>query len=85
MRCVCCTYTVHVYLVSGVFQMRWTKKVSVWPVGLSGGLKFEGPLCENGHVVDWHTMWERSRAFPIDMAGTYALFALKEVLLSDNC
>ena len=46
------TYTVDVYLVCGVFQMRWTKKVSVWPVGLSGGLKFEGPLCENGCVVD---------------------------------
>ena len=64
-------YTVDMYLVCGVFQMRWTKKVSVWPVGLSGGLKFEGPLCENGRVVDWHTMWEPSRKFPIDMAGTY--------------
>lgn len=26
--------------------MRATRRVSVWPVGLSGGLRWEGPLCE---------------------------------------
>jgi galactosylgalactosylxylosylprotein 3-beta-glucuronosyltransferase 3 len=50
-------------------EMRGTKKVSVWPVGLSGELKFEGPVCEDGWVVGWHTSWEPSRPFPIDMAG----------------
>ena len=74
------TYTVDVYLVCGVFQMRWTKKVSVWPVGLSGGLKFEGPFCENGvpkfqgssHALIW----------PVHV---YIQYNLKEVTLTDNC
>ena len=56
-------------IVYSVKQMRGTKKVSVWPVGLSGELKFEGPVCEDGWVVGWHTSWEPSRPFPIDMAG----------------
>ena len=49
--------------------MRDTKRVSVWPVGLSGGLKYEGPICEHGKVVDWYAMWDRERTFMIDMAG----------------
>ena len=43
--------------------------MSVWPVGLSGDLKFEGPVCAGGHVTGWYTMWEKQRPFPIDMAG----------------
>ena len=51
-------------------EMRDTKMGSVWPVGLSGGLKFEGPgLCKNGKVLSWYTMWKPDRPFPIDMAG----------------
>ena len=56
--------------------MRHTKKVSVWPVGLSGGMKFEGPLCKHGKVVDWHAMWDRERTFMIDMAGKDHHFGL---------
>ncbi len=41
----------------------------MWPVGLSGGLKYEGPICENGRVVDWYAVWDRDRTFMIDMAG----------------
>ena len=41
----------------------------MWPVGLSGDLKFEGPVCAGGHVTGWYTMWEKQRPFPIDMAG----------------
>ena len=51
-------------------EMRYTVSGSVWPVGLSGGLKFEGPgKCKNGHVLSWYTMWKPERPFPIDMAG----------------
>lgn len=50
-------------------QMRDTKKVSVWPVGICGGLRFEGPLCKNDKVTGWHTGWALERPFPIDMAG----------------
>ena len=50
-------------------QMRYTKKVSVWPVGLSGGLKWEGPICKNGSIVKFYTAWKPERPLPVDMAG----------------
>ncbi|KAM9500143.1 galactosylgalactosylxylosylprotein 3-beta-glucuronosyltransferase 3 [Clarias gariepinus] len=50
-------------------EMRYTKKVSVWPVGLVGAMKFERPVVENGKVVRFHTGWRPNRPFPIDMAG----------------
>ena len=53
-------------------QMRKTKKVSVWLVGISGGVRFEGPVCHDGRVTGWYTMWGFERAFQIDMAGTVA-------------
>ena len=49
--------------------MRYTRKVSVWPVGLVGGLLAEGPICANGKVVKWHVSWSSYRKFPLDMAG----------------
>lgn len=49
--------------------MRYTTKVSVWPVGLVGAMKFEQPVVENGKVVRFHTGWRPNRPFPIDMAG----------------
>ena len=61
-------------------QMRSTKKISVWPVGLVGGLGAEGPVCENDTVVNWHTSWATDRKFPLDFAG----FAIHiDVLLSN--
>ncbi|KAL4639964.1 galactosylgalactosylxylosylprotein 3-beta-glucuronosyltransferase 2-like isoform X1 [Arapaima gigas] len=50
-------------------EMRWTRHVSVWPVGLVGGRRYERPLVENGMVVGWYTGWGAGRLFPIDMAG----------------
>ena len=32
--------------------MRSTKKVSVWPVGLVGYLRYESPVIKNGKVGD---------------------------------
>uniref|UniRef100_A0A2K6AXP6 Galactosylgalactosylxylosylprotein 3-beta-glucuronosyltransferase n=1 Tax=Macaca nemestrina TaxID=9545 RepID=A0A2K6AXP6_MACNE len=43
--------------------------VRVWPVGLVGGLRFEGPQVQDGRVVGFHTAWEPNRPFPVDMAG----------------
>lgn len=31
-------------------QMRDTQRVSVWPVGLVGGMKYERPVVEGGKV-----------------------------------
>ncbi|XP_029642929.1 galactosylgalactosylxylosylprotein 3-beta-glucuronosyltransferase 1 [Octopus sinensis] len=50
-------------------EMRDTKVVSVWPVGLVGGLRYEKPIIENGKVVGWFTHWEPKRPFAMDMAG----------------
>ena len=49
--------------------MRYTKKVSMWPVGYVGGLKAEGPRCKNGQVLSFHVSWSPERKFPVDMAG----------------
>lgn len=62
--------------------MRYTKKVTVWPVGLVGAMRFEGPVVENGKVVRFHTGWQPNRPFPIDMAG-FAV-SLKLALANPN-
>ncbi|PKK16648.1 galactosylgalactosylxylosylprotein 3-beta-glucuronosyltransferase 3, partial [Columba livia] len=49
--------------------MRSTRLVSVWPVGLVGGLRFEGPVVSGGRVVGFHTGWRPERPFPLDMAA----------------
>ncbi|XP_014012166.1 galactosylgalactosylxylosylprotein 3-beta-glucuronosyltransferase 3 isoform X1 [Salmo salar] len=50
-------------------EMRGTQRVSVWPVGLVGGMRYERPVVEAGKVVRFHTGWRPSRPFPLDMAG----------------
>uniref|UniRef100_A0A674HEX7 Galactosylgalactosylxylosylprotein 3-beta-glucuronosyltransferase n=1 Tax=Taeniopygia guttata TaxID=59729 RepID=A0A674HEX7_TAEGU len=50
-------------------EMRSTRGVSVWPVGLVGGLRLERPLVAGGRVVGFHTGWRPERPFPLDMAG----------------
>ena len=61
--------------------MRRTKRIGVWPVGLSGGVRWEGPVVENGTVVRFHSGWAAGRKFPIDMAA----FAINlKVLLNDK-
>lgn len=61
--------------------MRLTKKVSVWPVGLVGKLKYESPLLDEfGKVVGWRTKWKTHRTFAMDMAG----FAVNVKFLSQT-
>ncbi|KAL1138889.1 hypothetical protein AAG570_008951 [Ranatra chinensis] len=52
-------------------EMRKTIEVSVWPVGLVGGLMVEKPLLNTttGRVIGWNSAWRPDRPFPIDMAG----------------
>lgn len=61
-------------------EMRKTIKVSVWPVGLVGGLMVERPIVEDGHVVGWNAAWKPNRRYPLDMAG----FAVSLRLLLDH-
>ena len=43
--------------------------MSVWPVGLVSGRRYERPIVEKGKVVGWYTGWRPDRPFAIDMAG----------------
>ena len=61
-------------------QMRYTKRVSVWPVGFAGGMRYERPLAKDGRVVGWSAVFKPNRTFAIDMAG----FAVNIRLLLDK-
>ncbi len=64
-----CIRTCYLYILNFFPQMRNTVNVSVWLVGITGGLRFEGPRCKDGHVTGWNAEWGTSRTFPLDMAG----------------
>lgn len=50
--------------------MRYTRRVSVWPVAFVGGLRYESPkVSPAGKVVGWKTVFDPNRPFAIDMAG----------------
>ncbi|XP_064600134.1 galactosylgalactosylxylosylprotein 3-beta-glucuronosyltransferase 3-like isoform X2 [Liolophura sinensis] len=61
-------------------EMRYTKKVSVWPVGLVGKLRYERPIVQDGKVVEWFTYFKPQRPFAMDMAG----FAVNLQTILDN-
>lgn len=62
-------------------EMRYTKHVSVWPVGLVGYLRYESPILDaSGRVISWFTYWKPDRPFALDMAG----FAVNLKLLLEN-
>ena len=75
------TYTVKLFE-----EMRHTKRVSVWPVGIVGGLMVEKPKVEwNKHehskvVIGWDVAWKPERPFAMDMAG----FAVNVQLFLDR-
>ena len=60
--------------------MRYTKGISVWPVGLVGKLRYEGPVLIKGKVGGWFTYWKPDRPYPLDMAG----FAINLQRFFDN-
>jgi beta-1,3-glucuronyltransferase len=50
--------------------MRYTKKVSMWPVGLVTKVGLSSPVVNNkGVVIDFFDGWMANRKFPVDMAG----------------
>ena len=64
------TYSIKVFE-----EMRHTKRVSVWPVGIVGGLMVEKPKIEwdeqklSSVVTGWDVAWKPERPFAMDMAG----------------
>ncbi|MCL4146533.1 UNVERIFIED_CONTAM: hypothetical protein GTU68_058193 [Idotea baltica] len=58
------------YSVELFNEMRYTQVVSIWPVGLVGGVLVERPSVNTeGKVVGWRVGWRSNRPFAIDMAG----------------
>jgi beta-1,3-glucuronyltransferase len=50
-------------------EIRWTKKVSMFPVGFIGGQGISGPIVKDGKVIGFTDNWFENRHFPVDMAG----------------
>ncbi len=51
-------------------QIRKTKRVSVFPVGMVTKLQLSSPVLNSeGIVVDYYDGYISNRTFPIDMAG----------------
>lgn len=50
-------------------EMRSTRKVSMWPVGLCSKFGFSSPVVRNGTIVGFFDGWTSGRKFPVDMAG----------------
>lgn len=55
-------YHLHVYYI----QMRYTEKVSAWPVAFVGGLIVEKPiLAADGKVKKWNSVHKPERPYPM--------------------
>ncbi|XP_061719928.1 galactosylgalactosylxylosylprotein 3-beta-glucuronosyltransferase S-like [Cydia pomonella] len=50
-------------------EIRDTKRVSMFPVGLIGGYGVSAPIVKDGKVVGFFDSWPAARRFPVDMAG----------------
>lgn len=53
-------------------DIRHTKKVSMFPIGLMGGTGVNSPVVQNGLVVGFVSRWFGKRKFPVDM-GEFAV------------
>ncbi|XP_053673239.1 galactosylgalactosylxylosylprotein 3-beta-glucuronosyltransferase S [Anopheles nili] len=63
-------------------EIRYTKKVSMFPVGLIGDYAVSTPIVRNGRVVGFFDSWPAKRKWPVDMAG-FAV-SLEYLALSPN-
>ncbi|XP_002732350.1 galactosylgalactosylxylosylprotein 3-beta-glucuronosyltransferase 1-like [Saccoglossus kowalevskii] len=70
------TYSIEIFE-----EMRYTKKVSIWPVGLTFEARYETPIIgPDNKVKSWHAWHSTERKFATDMAG----FAINLNLLLNN-
>lgn len=66
-------------------EIRKTKKISVFPVGLISGRPVSTPIVKKGKVVDYYEGWIGDREFPIDMAGfAFSVKLLKQASRHEN-
>ena len=54
-------------------EMRYTKKVSMFPVGLMNTIGLSTPIVNrsSGKIVGFHDPWIHGRKFAVDMAGLF--------------
>ena len=65
------------------FQIRKTRRVSFFPVGLVSRLGVSTPIVRAGRIVGFYDGWIGNRLFPVDMAGfAVNIRTLKEVTLT---
>ncbi|XP_037935006.1 galactosylgalactosylxylosylprotein 3-beta-glucuronosyltransferase P isoform X2 [Teleopsis dalmanni] len=57
------------YDISIFEEMRYTKKVSMWPVGLVTKFGVSSPIIRNGTISGYYDGWIGGRKYPVDMAG----------------
>lgn len=50
-------------------EIRMTKKVSLFPVGLCTSYGLSSPIIKNGKFIGFYDGWMAGRKFPVDMAG----------------
>ncbi|ROT81288.1 hypothetical protein C7M84_025576 [Penaeus vannamei] len=50
-------------------EMRYTKRVSMWPVGLMSSSGVSTPVLQKGEFIGWYDGFISNRVFPVDMAG----------------
>lgn len=50
-------------------QMRYTRKVSMWPVGLVTKYGLSSPIIRDGKLAGFYDGWIGGRKYPVDMAG----------------
>ncbi|XP_049805451.1 galactosylgalactosylxylosylprotein 3-beta-glucuronosyltransferase S [Schistocerca nitens] len=50
-------------------EIRGTKRVSMFPVGLIGDYAVSSPVLRKGRVIGFFDSWPSKRKFPVDMAG----------------
>lgn len=50
-------------------QMRHTKKVAMWPVGLVTKFGLSSPIVRGGKLTGFYDGWIGGRKYPVDMAG----------------
>ena len=66
-------------------EIRKTKKISVFPVGLLSGRPVSTPIVKKGKVIGYYEGWVGDREFPIDMAGfAFTVQLLKQAAKLDN-
>lgn len=50
-------------------EIRYTKRVSMFPVGLVTKFGVSTPVIRNGQFIEFYDGWLGGRKFPVDMAG----------------